>query len=158
MFLKQQLCARTGMTLPQIQCGVYQKASHSYLYSSDRKIPDVGPVSVEMCKLQKMGWTLNVQRLDRTKIPILVSRASEVSRNILMNKARVTTNSYSMPTAEYLWQSVHFHKPEGSSLQIYDRVFLHTLMQWKAWRNIGDLYHGNPLDNLAPALPPTHGT
>ena len=45
----------------------------------DCKIPDVGPVLVEMCKLKKTGWTLNVQRLDGIKLPILVPGASEVS-------------------------------------------------------------------------------
>ena len=45
----------------------------------DCKIPDVGPVLVEMCKLKKIGWTLNVQRLDGIKVPILVPGASEVS-------------------------------------------------------------------------------
>ena len=99
MFLKKQLSARTGLTLPQIQCGVYQKAGSDWWYpysstkflllaqSRDRyKIPDVGPVSVEMCQLKKIRWILNVQRLDGTKVPILVPSASEVSQEYISQK------------------------------------------------------------------------
>ena len=57
-------------------------------------IPDVGPVTLQMCKLQKMGWTVNVQRLDGTKVPVLVPKASGVSK-LKHFDGQITCNSYS---------------------------------------------------------------
>ena len=81
-FLKQQLTYETGISQPQLKCGVYVLESEypsteqsqnlqfkdGYLSKDDQD----EVVNSNMEIIRRDGWILDVQRLDGTKVPVHV--------------------------------------------------------------------------------------
>ena len=82
-FLKQQLSIRTGVTVPQLGCGVYSMhfKSHDCLHKSDYFVKAADSCIVEKaCNIKRNKWALNVQKLDGTKASVHVNMVSGDSK------------------------------------------------------------------------------